>query len=89
MVRSCSQGNFVSEDPEVGLSFMYLRNLEGGGAPMGVEPLALASSLRWGTQTGVWSRAWGAWRHHCSCRQGRPAPRLPDHVDRGVAAAAL
>ena len=56
---------------------------------MGVEALALASPLRWGTQAGVWGRARGAWRHHCSCRQGCPAPRLPDHVDWGVAAAAL
>ena len=51
---------------------------------MGLEALALASPLRWGTQAGVWGRARGAWRHHCSCRQGCPAPRLPDHVDWGV-----
>lgn len=55
---------------------------------MGIELLALASSLRWGTQVGVWSRLGGHGGITAAGDRGAVL-RLPAHVDWGVAAAAL
>lgn len=60
------------------------------GAPMGTEPLALASPLGQSQcRQGSGAELGGVWRHHCCCRQECSALRLPGHLDWGVAVTAL